>query len=421
LIAEILSVGTELLLGEIVNTNAFYISGKLTNLGIDCYYQTTVGDNASRIKSALNAALDRADIIVITGGLGPTDDDITMQTLADFFNKKLILDQESLKNIKNFFQAINKEMPESNIKQAFRPEGAKIIPNPVGTAPGVIWEIPEYGDNKSKKIILVFPGVPDELYTMWEQTAEKYLKQYTEKVLVIRSLKYFGVPEATLADLVKDLMGKSNPTVAPLVAKGEARLRIAARAKNYEEANALIDEVEKEILARTGEWFYGYDDETLEQVVGELLIEKDLTVAVAESCTGGLISSRLTDVSGSSRYTKLNFTTYSNESKIKTLGINDRLIENYGAVSDKTALSMAEGVRNISGTDIGIGVTGVAGPTGGTPAKPVGLVYIALCDKHKLEVHEVRIPSNLPRTEIKYRASQYALNFLRIFINKEYK
>jgi len=420
LIAEILSVGTELLLGEIVNTNASYVSERLTNLGIDCYYQTTVGDNADRIKNTLGIALERSDIIIITGGLGPTDDDITMQAVADFFNEKLVLDQESLKSIEKFFIALDREMTESNIKQAYRPEEAKVISNPVGTAPGIIWEIPEYGVNKSKKIILIFPGVPEELYAMWEQTADNYLKQYSQEVLVIRNLKYFGVPEAALANKVKDLMEKSNPTIAPLVGKGETRLRIVAKAKNYEEANALIDEAEKEVLSRTKEYFYGYGDETLEQIVGELLLEKDLTVAVAESCTGGLVSSRLTDISGSSRYIKLNFVTYSNESKIKTLGISDKIIENYGAVSDKTAISMAEGVRSLSDCDIGVGITGIAGPTGGSENKPVGLVYIGICNRHKLEVHEIRIPSNLPRTEIKYRASQYTLNYLRLFINKEY-
>ena len=417
MIAEILCIGTELLLGEITNTNAAYISKRLANLGIDCYYQTTVGDNADRIKKALDIALQRSDIVIVTGGLGPTDDDITIQSIAEFFNEELILDEESVKTIKNLFKKLNREMPAANLKQALRPKGAKVIPNPAGTAPGIIWEVSR--DN-SKKIILTFPGVPDELYAMWENTAEKYLEQYSHEVLVTRSLKYFGIGEASLADKVKELMDNPNPTVAPLCGRGEVRLRIAAKALDFENANLLIDEMEKEILSRTADYFYGYDGETLEQIVGELLIEKNLTVAVAESCTGGLVSSRLTDISGSSNYIKLNFTTYSNEAKVEALGISSKLIESYGAVSDKTAISMAEGVRATSECDIGIGITGIAGPTGGSPEKPVGLVYIGLCDKHNLEVHEVRIPEGFSRVEIKYRASQHAINLLRLFIKKQY-
>lgn len=416
MIAEILCVGSELLLGETINTNSSYISRKLANLGIDCYYQTTVGDNFDRIKRVLDTAVKRADIIIFTGGLGPTDDDITIKAIAEYFNEELVFDEESYSKIKNFFVSLNRDMPESNSKQAFRPKNARVLPNPVGTAPGIIWEIPQ--ENNSAKIILAFPGVPDELYGMWEETAESYLKQFSSQVLVTRHLKYFGIAEAALADKVKDLMEKSNPTVAPLVGRGEPRLRIAAKAQNYETANSLVDEVEKEVLSRSHEYFYGYDDETLEQIVGEILLEKNLTVAVVESCTGGLVSSRLTDVSGSSNYIKLNFVTYSNESKKKIPGISEEILENYGAVSSKTAFLMAEGVRALSGCDIGIGITGIAGPTGGTETKPVGLVYIGICDKYHLEVYETRIPSNFSRVEIKYRASQHALNYLRLFLKK---
>lgn len=420
MIAEVINIGSELLLGEIINTNAAFISTRLTNIGIDCYYQSTVGDNFDRIKSVLDIALTRSDILIITGGLGPTDDDITMQAVAEFFNANLILDQNTLEKIENFFKSLKREMHPANKKQALIPQGSIVIENPAGTAPGIVWEINNYGPDRIKKVILIFPGVPHELEAMWENSAENYLKQYSKEILVTRNLKYFGIAEAELAEKVKDLMEKANPTVAPLVGAGEARLRIAAKAKNFEEANIMIDKVEKEILSRTKDYFYGYDGETLEQIVGELLIEKDLTVAVAESCTGGLISSKLTDISGSSAYTKLNFTTYSNEAKIKTLGVSDKIIENYGAVSDKTAISMAEGVRAVSNCDIGLGITGIAGPTGGTETKPVGLVYIGICDKHKIKVHEVRIPSYLSRKDIKYRASQHALNYLRMFILKNF-
>lgn len=416
--AEILCIGTELLLGETVNTNASYISKKLADIGICCFYQTTVGDNTERIKEALDIALRRSDIIIVTGGLGPTGDDITVESIAEYFNEELILDEESLENIEKFFSSLNKEMTATNIKQAYRPKNAKVITNPVGTAPGFIWEIDDIFE--TQKVILTFPGVPVELYAMWEETAEKYLSKFSSGIILARSLKFFGIAEAALADNVKDLMEKSNPTVAPLVGRGEPRLRIAANADSIEEANKLIDNVEKEILARTGEYFYGYDDENLEQIVGEFLIEKDLTVAIAESCTGGLVSSRLTDISGSSAYIKMNYVTYSNEAKIKFLGINENIIKNYGAVSNKTALCMALGARGFSECNIGIGITGIAGPTGGTDTKPVGLVYIGICDRFRMEVHEVRIPAHLPRVDIKYHATQHALNYLRLFIKKYY-
>lgn len=417
--AEILCIGSELLLGEIVNTNASYISKKLADIGISCFYQTTVGDNPDRIKQVLDIALKRSDIIIVTGGLGPTDDDLTVQTIADYFHEDLVLDETSLNKIRDYFSSIKKEMPEINIKQAYRPKSSFVLNNPVGTAPGFIWEI----DNifATRKVILTFPGVPSELSAMWEETAEKYLSQYSKGVILTRSLKYFGIAEAVLAQKVKDLMNKPNPTVAPLVGRGEPRLRIAAKASSLTEANELIDEVEKEILSRTSEYFYGYDDENLEQVVGELLIEKDLTVSIAESCTGGLVSSRLTDISGSSAYTKMNYVTYSNEAKIKYLGINENIIKNYGAVSDKTAINMAIGARGFSSCDIGVGITGIAGPTGGTEDKPVGLVYLGICDRFRMEAYEVRIPEHFARTDIKFLASQHVLNYLRLFIKKYYK
>lgn len=409
MIAEIICVGSELLLGETVNTNAPYISGKLSSLGINCFYQTTVGDNPERIQAVLDIALKRAELLIFTGGLGPTDDDLTVQAIADYFGKEMIFDEQSYKDIQNFFIRLKRDMPISNKKQAYRPEGAGSIPNPAGTAPGILWEI----DNK---IIMCFPGVPDELYKMWEETAHPYLEKFSQGVLLTRHLKYFGIAEAALADMVRDLMDKPNPTVAPLVGRGESRLRIAAKADTNEEALNLIQSMQDEILSRTKEWFYGIDNQTLEEVVSELLKEKKLTVAVAESCTGGLVSSRLTDISGSSKFIKANFVTYSNEAKVKFLGVNEKLIENYGAVSDKTAISMAEGVKSFVHCDIGLSLTGIAGPTGGSESKPVGLVYIGLCDKFRLEVHKVLVSPNLSRKEIKFRFSQYALNYLRLFL-----
>ena len=413
MISEIICVGSELLLGETINTNASYIAQKLSSLGINCFYQTTVGDNPERIQAVLAVALKRADLLIFTGGLGPTNDDLTVKAIADYFDNKLIFDEQSYKDIQEFFIKLNRDIPPSNKKQAYRPDGSEAILNHAGTAPGVLWE-------KENKIIMCFPGVPEELYKMWEETAHPYLEKFSQGVLLTRHLKYFGIAEAALADKVKDLMEKSNPTVAPLVGRGESRLRIAAKAQSKEMALNLIQEIQKEILSRTEEWFYGLDDQMLEEIVGKILKEKKLTVSVAESCTGGLVSSRLTDVSGSSKYIKANFITYSNEAKVKFLGVSQKLIENYGAVSDKTALSMAEGVKSFSQCDIGISVTGIAGPTGGSENKPVGLVYIALCDRFKREVHEVKIPPYLARDEMKFQFSQYALNFLRLFLKNNY-
>ncbi len=411
--AEILCVGTELLLGDTVNTNAAYISRKLSELGINCFYHSAVGDNTERIKKTLQIALERADVVIITGGLGPTDDDITIAAIADYLGKKLVFHEESYIKIQEFFQKRGFEISEKNKKQAFFPENSEIIPNPLGTAPGMICEIDD-------KIIITLPGVPHEMYKMWENTVSKYLEKYSGYVIVKRFLKFFGIPEGTLGERLKDLMQSENPTVAPLVSLGQANIRIAAKAKSKEESEKLISDMEQEILSRVGQYFWGYDEDTLEQVVGKSLLDKQLTLAIAESCTGGLISSKLTDVSGSSAYIKLNFTTYSNESKTKLLNVKQDLIEKHGVVSEPVAKTMAEGVIKAVGTDIGIGVTGIAGPTGGTLKKPVGLVYIGISDGKNTEINKININSKLPRIEIKQRATQQTLNLLRLFINKRF-
>lgn len=419
MIAEILCVGSELLLGDTVNTNASYISQKLVALGINCFYQSTVGDNPARIQEQFDIAFNRADFIIVTGGLGPTEDDLTIKAIADYFDTELVFNEEVFNGIKTFFDKLNRVMPETNRKQACIPKGAVTVNNPEGTAPGIIWKIPPNTKNNAKeKIILAFPGVPNELYVIWEESIHKFLKQYSSETLFTRFLKFFGIPEAALAEKVHDLLGQHNPTVASLVANWESKLRIAAKAKTKKEAERLILQTEKEILSRVGEYFYGYDDTDLETAVGKLLLERKLTVATAESCTGGLISSRLTDVSGSSAYILQNIITYSNEAKINTIGVDREVIEKFGAVSEQTAEDMAKGVRSFSNSDIGLGITGIAGPTGGTATKPVGLVYIGINSKQHCEVHELRIPSNLSRKEIKFIASQYALNYLRLFIQR---
>lgn len=420
MIAEIICVGTELLLGETINTNASYLSKKLASMGIDCFYQTTVGDNPDRIKKALDIAVKRADVIVFTGGLGPTDDDLTVQTIADNFSEELIFDENSFKTIETFFKTLNRQMHPSNRKQALRPKTALVIPNPKGTAPGIIWDVADKVNNNSPKIILTFPGVPDELYAMWESTAENYLKQYTSEILITKHLKFSGIAEADLAEKVKHLMDNQNPTVAPLVGRGEVRLRIGAKAPDSETAIKIINKTEKEILDLAGEYFWGINDEKIEQNVAKLLKEKKLTVSTAESCTGGLLSSMLTDISGSSKFINLNVVTYSNYAKISMIKVNGDTLDKYGAVSPKVAEEMAKGIRALSESDIGIGITGIAGPTGATELKPVGLVYIGINSNNCTKVHEVRIQSTFDREEIKYRAAQFALQYLRRFLLEQY-
>ncbi len=409
--AEILCIGTELLLGDTVNTNATYISQKLAKLGLDCFYHSVAGDNSQKIKSAIDVAVKRAELIIITGGLGPTDDDITMQSVAEYFNKELVFNEESYQKIEEFFSSRNREIPQKAKKQAYFPENAKVIANPAGTAPGIFWEI-------ENRHIIVLPGVPGELHKMWEDSVQNYLEKFSKYVLVKRFMKFFGIPEGTLGQEIKDLMESDNPTVAPLISEGQPDIRIVAKAKTKQEAENLIKNMEKQILDRLGEFFWGYDEDTLEKAVGEILIRKNLTVAVAESCTGGLISSKLTDVPGSSSYTKLNFITYSNEAKIKTLKVSPDLIKGYGAVSEPVAREMAEKARKISKTDIGLGITGIAGPAGGTSEKPVGLVYIGISADNREEVHKININPAFTRKVIKCRASRYALNLLRLFISK---
>lgn len=408
--AEIFCIGTELILGDTVNTNAAYISRKLAELGISCSFHCAAGDNPQRIKQSLEIILKRSDLLIITGGLGPTDDDITMQAIAEFFNTELVFSAQAYEKIKEFFTARNCEVPQKAKKQAFFPQDAEIITNPIGTAPGIAWNI-------RGKHILALPGVPHELYRMWETFVANYLGQFSEYVIEKKFLKFIGIPEGSLGEKIQDLMTSENPTVAPYLSQGYTKVRIAARAKTKQEAKDLIDQMESQVLSSVGQYLWGYDDDTLEKVVGEVLSGKNLTVSVAESCTGGLISSRLTDISGSSNYIKMNLVVYSNEAKIDTLGVNPELIKTYGAVNEQVAAQMAQNIRKLAGTDIGLGVTGIAGPTGATPQKPVGLVYIGLADGDKTEVHKVNINPSFERKIVKHTASSYALNYLRLFIS----
>lgn len=419
--AEVLSVGTELLLGQILDTNAQFLAQELARLGIDCYFRTTVGDNKVRIKDALRLALSRADIVITTGGLGPTPDDLTTECIAELFDTPLVLDQVVLERIEQLFALRNYRMPESNRKQALRPLGADLLPNPVGTAPGIIWCLSARETAKlalsGERFILTFPGVPSEMRVMWLETAVTFLRERFESgVLWSIELKHYGIGESKLAEQYSHLLSLASPTVAPYAGLGECRLRITAKANSVEEAKRISQPVIDEVVRGSGHRLYGTDDESLESVVGKLLTKQEKVLAVAESCTGGLVSERLTNVAGSSRYIHLNAVTYSNSAKTQLLGVDPGLLERYGAVSAECAESMARGIRTVANADLGLSITGIAGPDGGGPDKPVGLVYLGLAAKDFYCGKRLDLPPTLARTDIRYRTASEALNMVRLYL-----
>lgn len=414
--AEIISIGTELLLGQIVNTNAAFLAQELKSLGIDSYFQVTVGDNIKRIHEVLEQAQKRSNIIITTGGLGPTPDDLTHEAISTYFSVKQTLDKKYLQEIKKKFKLKGyKKMPPMNVKQAYKPKNAKWIKNNLGTANGIIWKV----QSPQSKIIMTFPGVPHELEQMWKDTAKPYLKSFVkDSVFYSQILKFTGIGESTLAEKIKPLFKLKNPTVAPYASIGEVKIRVTAKVKNVSQGKKLVNRVVKKILSKTKEFYFGKDNETLEDLVGKALVKRKKTIACAESCTGGLLSKRLTDISGSSRYIKLNVTTYSNESKCRILNVPKHLIEKFGAVSKEVAERMAVGIKDLTKADIGFSITGIAGPKGGTKTKPVGLVYFGLAKGNKVETKKMLFGTNSTRDEIRWLATQYALNWIRKELNK---
>lgn len=424
-IAEIVSVGTELLLGEILDTNAQFLGSELAILGVDCYFRTTVGDNRERIKQTIATALNRSDVVITSGGLGPTADDLTTECMAAVFDVPLEFDEQMFKHIEQLFYSRGfKRMPESNRKQAFRPKGADWLDNPVGSAPGIIWRIEAklleaagIADASRERYILTFPGVPSELKAMWQETAREFLeKTFVRSAIWTCELKHYGIGESALAEMYSALLEMSNPSVAPYAGNGECRLRVAAKAETREVAMQLAVTVVNEIKERSGIKCYGIDNDTLESVVGALLAGRGMTLAAAESCTGGLVSKRLTDIAGSSRYIKLNATTYANSAKHSLLGVPNQILENQGAVSPECARAMAEGVRRLAEADLGLSITGIAGPDGGTDDKPVGLVYLGLSTPEGYYAKRLNLGTTLSRSDIRHRTANEALNLVRVFL-----
>lgn len=405
--ASIISVGNELLGGQIVNTNAAYLGRRLLSIGtptVSCY---TVGDETDLIVEALGWAAGQADIVLITGGLGPTDDDVTRRGLAKFMGAELEFRDELLRQISEFFTRRNIKMSEKNKVQAYIPAGAEALANNVGTAPGIMAKY-------EGKLFVCLPGVPSEMKQMFAESVVGRLGQSGEgQVVVIRKLHCFGTGESVIAEKLGDLMRRGrNPVINCTVSGGIITLHIVATAKDKSGADEMIERDKSELREILGDLVYGEDEQTLAEVVGAKLRERKATLAVAESCTGGLIGKLLTDAAGSSDYFRCGWVTYSNEAKVRELGVDKGLIEKHGAVSEEVACAMAEGAREKGGTDFAIGVTGIAGPGGGTDQKPVGLVYIAVDGLGRLDVR--RYIFSHSRGHIRYRTALAALNILRL-------
>jgi len=403
---ELIAVGTELLLGEIANTDAQMISLGLSELGINVYHHTVVGDNPERLTKALENAKSRADIIITTGGLGPTADDLTKETIAAAFGKKLYMDKEQQERL---HQRMGRRMTPNNEKQAMLPEGCEVLVNDWGTAPGCAF----FAEGCH---VLMLPGPPSECTPMFKYRARPYLERLCTDGQVIRSrfIKIFGMGESAMEDKLSYLMNKlENPTAAPYAKEGECEVRVTAKAGSEEEAYALIDPVVDEIKGVLGDVVYGVDVSSLEEVIVKELSARGLTIATAESCTGGLMGKRLTDISGSSGCYLGGVVSYANDVKAKVLGVSEETLRNFGAVSAETAIEMARGVRKLTGADIGISTTGVAGPGGGTEQKPVGTVYIGLSAEGLDKVIKPEFRKTANRTRIRNSSASHAFNLVR--------
>ena len=378
MIAEIICIGTELLIGDIVNTNATYISKKLSESGFDVLYHSVCGDNGYRIEKCVKLAFSRIDLVVTTGGLGPTYDDITAEKCAGAMGIECEMNDSVAVSIKEYFERTGRKMTENNLKQALVPKDSHIFMNNYGTAPGICAE-------KDGKVLVMLPGPPREMKPMLDEQVLPYLKKYSSKVLVSSNVNIFGMGESSVETLLCDLMKNSkNPTLAPYVNDGDVRVRVTASGENEDEAKKLVNEYVEKVKQAVGEFVYDVDSTSLEETLVRILREKKLTVSTAESCTGGLLSSAITEISGSSEVFGFGVCTYANEAKMKLLGVKSETLEKYGAVSEKTAMEMAKGVKELSGSDIAVSLTGIAGPSGGTQEKPVGLVYLGVAAGEKL-------------------------------------
>jgi len=406
--AELIAVGTELLLGEIANTDAQTLSKELSALGINVYYHTVVGDNPARLRKAVETAKTRADLIITTGGLGPTCDDLTKNVLAECFGKKLVYNEEAARRMEDYFRRLHPdtgEMPENNYQQAYLPEGCVPFQNDRGTAPGCGFEA------EGVRVVML-PGPPSECGPMFRKSAVPFLKDLTDGVIVNRSLRLFGMGESSVESRLRDKMNAmTNPTLAPYAKEGEVELRITAKAESEAAARAMTAPVEQELREMFGGMVYGADVNSLEEVCLGLLKEKGLTLASAESCTGGLIAKRMTDLPGASAVFKGGVVSYTNAVKHAVLGVPQALLDEYGAVSEQVAQAMAEGARKALGADLAVSTTGVAGPDSDERDNPVGLVYVAIAWDGGCHVRTVHAAG--PRERVRTVAASHAFDLVR--------
>ena len=406
MIVELISVGTEILLGNIVNTNAAFLAEQCATLGLSCYYQTTVGDNEERLTTTIRTALDRSDIIILSGGLGPTQDDLTKESVAKVLGKELVMDNHSKELIAAYFEKKGVKPTDNNWKQALVPEGAIVVDNANGTAPGLII-------SENEKTVILLPGPPNELIPMFKESIYPYLSEKGTGIIYSKTVKICGIGESKVESEITDLMERQvNPTIAPYAKTGEVHLRVTAKAVDEKSARKLLKPVVKDLKGRFGSAVYTTEEEvTLEQAVVDLLLANNLTVSTVESCTGGMVAARLINVPGVSEVFKSGSITYSNKAKRKIVGVKRSDLEKHGAVSEKVAKDMAKGEAMLTKADVVVSVTGIAGPDGGTVEKPVGLVYIGCYVKGKITVQKYQFSGS--RAKIRESAVSAALTFMR--------
>ena len=405
--AELIAVGTELLLGNIANTDAQILSQGLSALGITVHYHTVVGDNPQRLRDALDIAKTRADIIITTGGLGPTYDDLTKQTICAAFGRELVLHEDILETIRSYFARSGRTMPENNVQQAMLPVGCTVFDNPVGTAPGCAFE--EGGVH-----VLMLPGPPFECRYLFEHRAMAYLQALTDGVIVSHEIRVFGMGESHVEAKLRDMMTTmTNPTLAPYAKPNECMLRATAKAPTAAQAEALLAPLVQQVRDVLGDVVYGVDVSSLEEVVSRLLQERSLTLSTAESCTGGLIAKRVTDIPGASQVFRGGVVSYTNDVKADVLGVPRAALDAWGAVSEPVARAMAEGCRRLCGSDIALAVTGLAGPEGDDRGNEVGTVYIALADRRGTLCKRLSCGMGRGRDRVRSAAAQNALDLLR--------
>lgn len=406
---EIVMTGTELLTGGVVDTNSLFLSDELLEIGLETVFKSVVGDDEKTMEEVLRRALERTDVVIVVGGLGPTEDDITRKVIAKIGKKRLVLHDDALKAIKATLSKRGKEYANTSDRQALVPAGARLLANPIGTAPGFFMD-------EGNKFIAALPGVPVELEAMYSTGLKQALQERFGGKLFIRRrfLRTCDISESKINEAINDILKKENPVVGLTAKSIGVDIRIIAKAMSTEEAQALIDRTEKTIRERLRDAIYGVDNQSIEEVVGALLKHRRLKLSIAESCTGGMIAARITNISGSSEYFERSVVTYSNEAKTEMLGVPKELIELHGAVSRQVSEAMARGIRDAARSDLGLSVTGIAGPTGGTKEKPVGLVYMSLASPEGNKTDEYNFLGN--REQVRMRAAQMALDMVRRYL-----